>query len=184
MDKSQMDWHIQAVSAWQSANKNLKNFARCCYHVSDEGTKALAQDCGCSHDTVNNYRNAYDLYLQVGGDANELVRKQWDSAAIALWVKAAQLQGRLELTTAQTYEYLETAIDHHMTRESFAAHVDNKENDTPQWIRRLKSAIRFLTPSKNDFKSEMPPQVQSRYDKAVAVFVAELEAIAQVEISV
>jgi len=172
------DYYIEAVSAWQQANRNLKHFAECCYHVSGTATQALAQDCGCSVDTIENYRNAYTLFIELDGEISERVRKFWGQANISLWIKAAQIRIRLYLPLSTIWEYLQTATLEHMTRETFAAHVDEKENDTPKWIRRLKSAIRFLAPSRYDYKSEMPPLLQRRYDQAVAVFVAELEAIA------
>jgi len=173
------EYYLEAVSAWKQANKKLKHFAECCYHVSDRETQALAADCGCSVDTIENYRRAYVLYTELGRDASELVREAWDSASIALWVKAAQLRTRLELPLDKTFEYLSVAIDHNMTRESFAAHVDGKENNTPKWIRRLQQAIRLLAPSKDDYKSsDIPPLARERYDRAVETFVHELEEIA------
>jgi hypothetical protein len=172
--------YMEAVRAWQNANRNLKHFAECCYYVADRQTLALAQDCKCSVDTIENYRNSYALYMSLGGSDSEPVRECWEEANAALWVKAAQLRSRLELPLDKTWEYLQTATVENMTRESFAAHVDERENDTPKWIRRLRSAIRFLTPSKDDYKSGMPPELQERYDRAVAAFVAELEEIAEV----
>ena len=174
---TEQEYYLEAVRAWQNSNKNLKHFAECCYHVSDRATQALAKDCGCSVDTIENYRNAWTLHLELG--ESERVRKAWDSATIALWVKAAQLRQRLEMTPERTFEYLETAIQSNMTRESFAAHVDTKENKTPQWIRRLKAAISHLRPSRDDWKTEMPFELRQRYDKAVSRFTAELEEIAQ-----
>ena len=173
------DYYILAVSAWQQANRSLKHFAECCYHVSDRQTQVLAQDCGCSVDTIENYRNAYTLYTELGGDTSEPARKLWEHSSIALWVKAAQLRIRLSLSTDKILDYLQTASENNMTREQFAAQVDNAENDTPMWLRRLRSAIKFLKPSRDDYKgADMPPEVRERYDKAVEWFVSELEQIA------
>lgn len=181
IDKSQADWHIQAVALWQKTNANLKLFSEACYNVNNK--EALAEDCKCNVRTIQYYAAAWSLYQELIREyGNETVSLMWERGEIALWRKAPQLRSTLNLSLEKTYEYLGGAIEHDMTREQMAAHVDGKENKTPQWIRRLKSAIRFLTPSRNDYKSEMPPQLQSRYDKAVSDFVAELEAIAQAEI--
>jgi hypothetical protein len=172
---SSTEYYLEAVRAWQQANKNLKHFARCCYHVSNRETQALAADCGCSVDTIEKYRMAYSLYTELETSAQGGFL--WDSANISLWVKAAQLRQRLDIPLDTVHEYLETAIDHNMTRESFAAHVDGKENKTPIWIRRLRNAIKVLSPSKQDFKSEMRPDLRERYDTAVERFSSELQAI-------
>ena len=182
------DYYMEAVRTYQEINKNYKHFSECCYRVHNRQTQELAQDCGCSVDTIENYRNAYTLYIEMGGPliqtegyASEPVRKCWEKANIALWVKAAQLRIRLNLSLNKTWDYLQTASLANMTRESFAAHIDEKENATPKWIRRLQSVIRFLSPSKYDYKSELPPEMQERYDRAVSAFVAELQEIAQAE---
>ncbi len=171
------DYYLEAVRTWKDMNKKGKHFAECCWHVSDRQTKALAEDCGCSADTIENYRNAYTLYQQITSE--RVGSLLWDSASIQLWVKAAQLKSRLGLSVGVTAEYLRTAAAHNMNRNQLAAHVDEKENHVPKWIRRLRSAIKFLSPSKDDYKSpDMPVQARERYDKAVEWFVGELEAIA------
>ncbi len=172
----QNDYYLEAVRTWHEMGKKGKHFAECCWHVSDRQTKALAEDCGCSSDTIENYRNAYALYQATPERIGSVL---WDSASVQLWVKAAQLKSRLELSVDVTMEYLQTASTHNMNRNQLAAHVDEKENHTPKWIRRLRSAIKFLAPSKDDYKSpDMPEQARERYDKAVTWFVGELEAIA------
>ena len=174
------DYYLEAVRAWQSANQNLKRFAECCYHVKDKD--GLAEDCGVKLRTVQYYAAAWSLYQELLLEyPNATVALMWERGEISLWRKAPELRSQLQLSLAQTKDYLETAIDHHMTRESFSAHVDEKENDTPKWIRRLRSAIKFLSPSKGDYKSEMPPHVQERYNQAVAWFVNELDEIAEME---
>lgn len=170
------EYYLEAVRAWQQANRNLKHFAECCAKVSGAQTEALAADCKVSIDTIESYRRAYWLYEELM-DKSERARI-WEQANITLWVKAAQLRTRFDLSLEKTWDYLEIANDVHMTRESFAAHVDEKENNTPKWIRRLRQAIRFLAPSKNDYKSDMPPELQTRYEQAVTAFVSELQAIA------
>jgi len=174
-----VDHHIEAVRAWRQANKDLKHFAECCWHVDESDTKAVADDCKCSHDTVTNYRNAYGLYLDFGGDGYEPARNIWEEANIALWVKAARLRSSLELSNWKTWEYLQTAALEGMTREQLGAHVGEKENDTPHWLRRLRSVIRMLMPARADWKTELPPEKRARYEKAVAEFTAELKAIAE-----
>ena len=89
------------------------------------------------------------------------------------------MRTRLDMTVEKTFDYLQIAAADNMTRETFAAHVDGKENKTPQWIRRLQSAIRHLRPSKDDWKTDMPPETRERYDAAVEWFTHELEEIAQ-----
>lgn len=171
----QDEYFFEAVKSWRQANKNLKHFAECCWHVSDRQTLALAQDCGCSPDTIANYRNAYVLFVELEGYRTRSA--VWEKSPIALWVKAAQLRTRLNLSLAKTWDYLQTASEEGMTREQLAAHVDSVENNTPRWIRRLRSAIRFLSPSKDDWKIEMDMGQRERYDRAVIAFVAELEEI-------
>lgn len=171
------EYYLEAVRTWDEINKKGKHFAECCWHVSNRMTKALAEDCGCSVDTIENYRNAYALYQQMTSE--RIGSLLWDSASVQLWVKAAQLKNRLGLSVERTLEYLQTAAENNMTRDSFAAHVDEKENNTPKWIRRLRQAIKTLSPSKYDYKSEMPPVARERYEKAVTWFVAELDAIAK-----
>jgi len=178
---NQNEYYIAAVESWQKANRSLKDFALHCYHVSDRQTLALAQDCGCSYETVNNYRNAYTLFVELEGLTLYPVTETWEQAHISLWVKAAQLRKSLNLSIHKTWDYLQTATLANMTRESFAAHVDEKENDTPKWIRRLQSIISRIAPSKDDWKTEMSPAARDRYDRAVAAFVHELEEIAKVE---
>ena len=175
---NQNDYHAEAVRTWQRVNGDLKHFSDCCYHV--ENKIDLAADCKCNVRTIQFYAAAWSLYQELLGEyETKPVSLMWERGEIALWRKAPELRNRLDLSLDKTYEYLEVAIEGNMTRESFAAHVDNKENHTPKWIRRLQSAIRFLKPSKDDYKSEMPPEAQARYERAVTVFVSELEAIAQ-----
>jgi hypothetical protein len=172
-----INYYLEAVSAYQQANKSLKHFAECCYHVSDRETKALAQDCKCSVDTIENYRNAYTLFIELGGETSEPVRKLWERTNIALWVKAAQLRIRLSLSLPTTQDYLETASRNNMTRESFAAHVDEKENNTPKWIRRLQSVISRLAPIKQDYRSEIPAELQTEFDAALDEFIRRLQKL-------
>lgn len=176
------DHYTEAVRIWQQANKDLKHFSMCCALVDGRRTAFLAQDCKVSVDTIENYRNAYILFqhLQINLETSEPARI-WEEANISLWVKAAQLKKRLNLSVAKTFEYLQTASDENMTRESFAAHVDEKENDTPKWIRRILHAVRILKPSKDDWKTEMPIEKRTRYEQATARYVGELEEIAQSE---
>lgn len=176
------DYYIEAVRTWQQANKDLKKFSQCCAMVDGRRTQALAQDCKVSVDTIENYRNAYILYQQIDIEleTSEPVRI-WDEANIALWVKAHHLKTRLKLSNEVIFDYLKTASEHNMTRESFAAHVDEKENDTPKWIRRIRHAIHVLFPSRNDWKTEMPIEKRTRYDEATARYVEELKEIAESE---
>lgn len=176
------DYYIEAVSTWQQSDKNLKHFAECCANVDGNRTLALAQDCKCSVDTIENYRRAYRLYyfLEVEIES-EPVRKLWQSAHISLWVRAAKLQKSLNLSNAKTMEYLQIASEEGMSRETFAAHVDTKENHTPQWIRRIRHAARILFPAKNDWVEEIPLERRERYRKATDWYISELEAIAEAE---
>jgi len=173
-----MNYYFEAVRTWQQNDKNLKKFSYLCAMVDGRETASLAEDCGVSVDTIEQYRNAWRLYYMMGGEESDPARKLWESASIMLWKKAAQFWGRLDLSIETITDYLETGNEHNMTREQFSAHIDEKENDTPKWIRRLQHAIKFLRPSRNDYKSEMPPHVQKRYDEAVEVFVNELQQIA------
>lgn len=176
------DYYIEAVRTWQQANKDLKHFAECCAKVHGNKTQALAQDCKVSVDTIENYRNAFILYQQIKimEETSEPARI-WIESNITLWVKAHQLKERLKLSLEKTFEYLQIASVHNMTRESFAAHVDEKENKTPKWIRRIRHAISILFPSKDDWKTEMPIEKRTRYEEATARYVEELREIAETE---
>jgi hypothetical protein len=174
------EYYFEGVIAWQDANKNLKHFAECCYHVPNR--TALAADCKCSPRTVEYYAAAWSLYQELLREYGETVSRLWEDGEISLWRKSPQLRSTLHLSLEKTYEYIKTAIANSMTREQLAAHVDNAENDTPRWIRRLQSIIRLISPSKWDYKSELPPEVHVRYDCAVAAFVAALEEIAKASV--
>lgn len=177
------DYYLEAVATAQELSKKQKHFAECCANVSGKRTQALAQDCGLSVDSIEQYRNTYFLYttLQDYFRTSERVRKLWETAPFHLWRVAAQLHVRLNLSLDKTLEYLATAGKQRMTREQFAAHVDEKENDTPKWKRRLLSAMRLLKPSKDDYKSEMPPKAQARYEQWISYSARELEEIAEME---
>lgn len=176
--KVQIDWHIRAVSFWKKANADLKLFSEACYNVDRKD--ALAADCKCSVRTIQFYAAAWSLYQELLREyGSETVSLMWERGEISLWRKAPQLRSTLNLSLETTREYLEIAIENNMTRESFSAHVDTKENKTPQWLRRLRSAIRSLSISKDDWKTELPIEKRERYEKAVAWFVAELQEIAE-----
>lgn len=176
------DYYIEAVRTWQQSNKNLKHFAECCAMVDGKRTAALAADCKASVDTIQNYRNAYILYQQLvtNLETSEPARI-WDEANVSLWVKAAQLKTRLGLSLEKVFEYLQTANEHNMTREQMAAVVDEKENKVPQWLRRIRHAIRILFPTRDDWKTEMPMEKRTRYEEATGRYVKELQAIAEEE---
>jgi len=174
------DHYVEAVRLWQASNKNMRLFAQCCAMVDGRKTSALAADCKVSVDFIEAHRNAYRLYCEIKTNIElPLVTEVWDKANEGLWVKAAQLRTRLDMTLDKTWDYLQIASDEGMSRETFAAHVDTKENHTPQWLRRLKWVASKLFPSKDDWKTEMPIEKRERYDHAVAVFTAELKAIAE-----
>ncbi len=179
---TQNEYYLEAVELSQRIDRDYKRFAFCCAQVSGHRTAALAADCKMSTSTIEKYRNAYALKVRFGIDRKaERVTKLWNAAPMSLWRKAAELESSLGLSLDTIWDYLVTASLHNMTRESFAAHVDEKENDTPKWLRRLRSIVSRLAPSRDDYKSEMPPEIRTRYDLAVAVFVAELQAIAEYE---
>ena len=176
------DYYIAAVAAWQAANKNLKHFAQCCAQVSDLETAALAADCKCSPDTIERYRRAWWLYQEMGGglpNGSDGIDALWESAGIGLWVKAARLRTTLEIPLPKIREYLETANAEGMTREQFAANVDAAENKRPVWERVLLSMVERL--SKPAWISKMPEDKRARYEKALAWFAAELQAITEGE---
>lgn len=171
-------YYIEAVRTWQDVNRKLKHFAECCYHVSNRETRALAEDCGCSVDTIENYRNAWTLYTELGGEKSERFGFLWDTASISLWVKAAQMRRKLEIPLERTADYLETAIKEDMTRDQFAAVVDEKENKTPKWARALQSVAAKLSTIEARWVTSMPDDKRERYHKAVRDFQAALEEIA------
>ena len=170
------DYYLEAVRTWQQSDKNLKHFAECCANVDGTRTLALAQDCKCSVDTIENYRNAYALYYRLIELPNS--SEVWREAHISLWVKAAKLQKVLGLSDEKIMDYLQTASEEGMSRETFAAHVDNKENHIPQWQRRILHVVKLLTGTRHDWKSEMPPELQKRFDEATEIYSTALQQIA------
>ena len=159
---NQHDYHLSAVRFWQKANQNLKRFSECCYHVEDKD--ALAADCVCSVRTIQFYAAAWSLYLELQAEFGETVSLLWERGEISLWRKAPQLRNTLSLSLEKPYEYLETAIEHDMTRESFAAHVDAKETPTPQWVRRVRSIFDKLRLLRDDWKTEIPSDLRDEFD--------------------
>lgn len=175
--KSQADWHIRAVDHWQKANQNLKLFAEDCYNV--ENKQALADDCQCSSRTIQLYAAAWGLYQELLETYGETVSLLWERGEISVWRKAPQLQNSLGLTLDKTYDYLKTAIEHGMNRDSFAAHVDNKENSTPQWARRILHAIKILLPTNMDWIVGMPRDKRAKYQRATDAYIQALKEIAE-----
>ena len=177
MIRCETDYYTEAVFAWQKANKNLKHFAECCYHVDNK--IALAADCCCSVRTIQFYAAAWSLFLELSREYEATsVSLLWERGEISLWRKAPELRSRYELSLAQTRDYLETAVENNMTRESFAAHVDEKENDTPQWIRRLQSICASLKKISGDYKgADMPGAAQERLRQANEWYANELNEI-------
>lgn len=178
---SEKEYHFEAVRAWQSANRNLKHFAECCYHVEDK--IALAADCCCTVRTVQLYAAAWSLYQELIHEyKSETVSLLWERGEISLWRKAPQLRSTLGLSLDKTYDYLQEAINNDMTRETFAAHVDTKENKLPNWVRRLRSIADKLRLLRDDYKTEIPHEYRAEFD-AWTVQGAELLAkIAEAEV--
>jgi len=174
---NQQEYYFEAVQAWKNINKYGKHFAECCYHVEDKNS--LAVDCGCSVRTIQYYAAAWSLYQEMVYEfQNETVSLMWEQGEIQLWRKAPELRKQLGLSLEQTKEYLATAISENMTRESFSAHVDEKENKIPKWIRRLQDIARKLRPMKYDWKTEIPVTYRAEFEQATEQYAAVLEKIA------
>lgn len=172
------EYYIEAVHTYQQANKNLKHFAYLCAMVDGKKTAALADDCKCSVDTIEQYRNAYVLRMRMEIELeSEHVRKLWESVNIDVWKKAAQLWSRLDLTTSQMSEYLIVADEHGMSRDSFAAHVDEKENKLPKWIRVIRGIARSLR--RDDWMTEIPHSLRDEYVEKRDALASVLERIAE-----
>jgi hypothetical protein len=177
---TQNDYYREAVELSQRIDKDFKRFSFCCAQVSGKRTGSLAADCKMSVATIEKYRNAYALKVRFEIDhrPSERVTKLWNAAPMSLWRKAAELESSLGLSLDKIWDYLETASEYGMTRESFSAHIDEKENHTPKWIRRLQSAIRFLKPLRDDYKgADMPPEIRTEFDRLVAEFATGLERL-------
>jgi len=157
------DWYVEAVRSRKGADDKLKHFAECCAMVSGKRTKDLAADCLCSTDTIEQYRNAYRLFhiLDVNIES-EHVRKLWKDIPIDVWKEAAKLSARYDLAPIQIYEYLEDAEG--MGRNSFSAHVDEKENKSPKWVRRLSAMAQSLRSMGDDWKTEIEPELREEFD--------------------
>ena len=68
-----------------------------------------------------------------------------------------------------------------MTRESFAAHVDAKENPTPQWVRRVRSIVDKLLLLRDDWKTEIPSDLRDEFDAWAERGAELLERISKAE---
>ena len=178
------DYYTAAVSKWQGANRDLKKFAEYAAQVSGHRTAALAADIRRSVDTVENYRNAWLLYqrlIRAELIAPSELARMWEVADISIWVKATQLQKRLDLRLLTIQDYISAAVDGGMTREQFGAAVDDKENLTPPWLRRLRRVVALLIGGREDWMTEMPIEKRARYTAAADRFAAELQTIAESE---
>ena len=171
------DYHREAVETWQQANRNLKHFAACCAMVSGKKTAALAADCGLSPDSIELYRNVYSLYYR--NMESEPVRKLWETAPMHIWRAAVKMQKTYNLTDEEAIEYIHTGKD--MTRESFSAHVDNKENKLPQWVRRFKRLGRTISRMLGDWMTEIPAGKREQFQQAADNFAQELQKIMENE---
>lgn len=167
------DYYFEAVRTWQQANRNLKHFAECCANVSGRETAALAADCGLSPDSIEQYRSVYSLYYR--NIESEPVRKLWESAPMHIWRAAVKLQARYNLTDDQTVDYIDTGRE--MTRESFSAHVDERENKLPKWIRVIRDIARSLR--RDDWMTEIPHSLRDEYVEKRDALASVLERIAE-----
>jgi hypothetical protein len=129
-------------------------------------------------DTIEQYRNAYKLFYYLGTHIeSEQVRKLWDARPIEIWKSAAKAWGRYDPTPYTLIGYLEDAEN--MSRESFSAHIDEKENKTPKWLRRLKTFARGLRNMGNDWKTEIEPDLRDEFDDWTKQGADLLERIAK-----
>jgi len=157
------DWYAEAVRSRKGSDDKLKHFAECCAMVSGERTKDLAADCLCSVDTIEQYRNAYRLFVVLETNIeSEQVRKLWEARPIEIWKSAAKIWGRYDLSPQVVFDYIEDAEG--MSRESFSAHVDEKENKTPKWLRRLRGVAKSLCNMGDDWKTEIEPELRDEFD--------------------
>ena len=107
-----------AVKAWQTSNKNLKEFARCCAMVDDKETARLARACNnLSVDTIENYRRAYRLYY--AHIESDTYQKMWDEMNISMFVTAAKAQK--DYQPAELTSKLAEAYECEYTVEQFRA---------------------------------------------------------------
>jgi len=175
---NESDWIAAAVKAKDGADKNLKRFAECCANVSGRRTAELAGSCECSVATVEAYRNAYKLYYVMSVNLeSEHVQKLWESATIELWKAASRLQVRYDLSYQDVFEYLKTGKENGMSRESFSAHIDEKENSIPKWLRVIKDIAKKLR--RDDWKTEIPAELRDEYDEKKSALAEVLERIAE-----
>jgi len=172
------DFYIEAVRLYSEGDHKRKLFAEACAYVSGERTQDLAADCECSVDTIEQHRNAYRLYrIRDKNIESEQVRKLWEELKIDKWKTAAKLYARYDMSPFRVYDYLTESKG--MSRESFSAHVDEKENCTPKWIRRLVSFARGLRNMGEDWKTEIKPDLRDEFDAWTKQGAELLERIAR-----
>lgn len=174
---NEQEYYIAGVAAAQEISRKSKFFAECCFHVGGRLTLAFSQDCGWSVDTIERYRNAYTLFLELGGAENPTCA----GVRLSFRRNAAAFTHRLIFacshTPAQIFDYLRTASENGMTREQMAANVEEIESHIPQWVRRITGVIKSLTKSLTDYKSDLTPEQQEKYQAAVTRFMEDLEEL-------
>jgi hypothetical protein len=173
-----MDYYASAVQTWNDTNKTFKEFASACALVEGHRTAALAADCRLSVDSIESYRNAYRLYydLDIESDTS---RKLWEQANISLWIAAAKRRNSIPLDALR--DYLSDAVDNGATVEQFRVILDNHNRTKPEWAERLRKLVKTLFRLRTDYKTELPPTLRERFERAVQAFETELQAIAESE---
>ena len=174
------DYYHAAKSAWQSAENNKWAFAEAAAYVAGIQTRELADDLKISVSTVENYRNAYELYYKLCQryETSETFTMR-DQLYVSIFWVAARAVRKYQLTPDAILEHLRFARDEKLSVDQFGAHVDNVENKTPAWIRRIESIVRTVKKLMDDYKSELPLEKQERAHEIFSTFAKDLQELAE-----
>lgn len=166
----------KAIKAYKGSDRNLKEYSEHAAQVSGVETRMLADAIGVSPDTVENHRNAYKLYYELGRHfENPEPVRLWEILNFTIWATMAKKASAYGLSYETTLEHLEHAEG--MTVREFRQHIDDAENPSPAWVRSIRNVVRSLKKLLNGYMSEMPPDKQKIFRCAVNEFLAKLKEL-------
>jgi DNA repair ATPase RecN len=173
-----MTAYEEAVKAWKQSENNRREFAHQASLVSGEQTKELAAVLKISRSTVENYRNAYQLYYQMNKyfETRE-TSTLWEELYPSIWIAAARATRKFKMSPEKVLEHLQHAKECDLSVDAFAAHVDSCENKVPEWMRRFIRIKENILKMMDDFMPELEPEKQTKLRKLFRDFVDGLEEL-------
>jgi hypothetical protein len=173
--------YAAAVISWFAGDKGYKLFAEEAAQVADRQTKALADDCHVSPDTIESYRNAARLRHELEAQVETPeVSRVWQDANISLWIAAAKRRKAFELD--KLFDCLKDATDNGSTVEQFRVYLDGISKPGAEWERRLSRLVRGFGKLVTDWKTELPPPARERLERLAEHVESELREIAGMEV--